>query len=96
MTGRPRKETQGRVRITQIHSRSGNQERIVRVLTDGLGLGRIGASVELPDNAYTRGMIRRVAHIVRVEPVTVAEPRRRRTANKASTAAGTVEAGGEE
>lgn len=62
-----RKQAHGMVRITQIRSRIGNQERVVRVLTDGLGLGRIGASVELPDNPCTRGMIAKVRHMVRVE-----------------------------
>ncbi|MEP0773915.1 MAG: 50S ribosomal protein L30 [Acidobacteriota bacterium] len=57
------------LRITQIRSRIGNQERVVKVLTDGLGLGRIGSTVVLPDNGYTRGMILRVAHMVRVEEV---------------------------
>lgn len=58
-----------RLRITQIRSHIGNQERVVKVLTDGLGLGRIGSSVVLPDNGYTRGMILRVAHMVRVEEI---------------------------
>jgi large subunit ribosomal protein L30 len=57
------------LRITQVRSRIGNQTRVVNVLTRGLGLGRIGASVVLPDNAYTRGMIAKVAHIVRFEEV---------------------------
>jgi large subunit ribosomal protein L30 len=58
-----------KLRITQVHSQIGNQERIKRVLVDGLGLGRIGSSVVLPDNGYTRGMIHHCAHIVSVEPV---------------------------
>ncbi len=57
------------LRITQTRSRIGNQERVVKVLTRGLGLGRIGSSVVLPDNGYTRGMILRVAHMVRVEEI---------------------------
>lgn len=57
------------LRITQTRSRIGNQERVVRVLTRGLGLGRIGSSVVRPDNGYTRGMILRVAHMVRVDEV---------------------------
>lgn len=57
------------LRITQIRSRISNQERVVKVLTDGLGLGRIGSSVVLLDNGYTRGMILRVAHMVRVDEV---------------------------
>lgn len=62
-----RKKDEGKLRITQVRSRIGNQERVVKVLTDGLGLGRIGSSVVLPDNPYTRGMIHKVAHMVRVE-----------------------------
>lgn len=64
-----RKHAAAILRITQIHSRIGNQERVVKVLTDGLGLGRIGRSVVLVDTPYTRGMIAKVAHIVRVEPL---------------------------
>ena len=57
------------LRITQVHSIIGNQERVKRVVTDGLGLGRIGKSVVLPDNSYTRGMIAKAAHIVRFDEV---------------------------
>lgn len=64
-----RKHAQAMVRITQLRSRIGNQARVVRVLTDGLGLGRIGSSVELPDNPCTRGMIAKVVHIVGVEEI---------------------------
>jgi len=64
-----KKTARGKLRITQVASRIGNQERVKRVLTDGLGLRRIGSSVVLPDNGYTRGMVAKVAHIVRVEPV---------------------------
>ncbi len=32
----------------------------------GLGLNKIGRSRDLPDTAMTRGMIRKVRHIVRV------------------------------
>ena len=64
-----KKHSDGKLRITQVRSRIGNQERIKRVLTDGLGLGRIGSSVELPDNPYTRGMVAKVSHIVKVEEI---------------------------
>ena len=64
-----KKQVQDTLRITQVGSRIGNQERVVRVLTDGLGLGRIGSSVVLPDNPYTRGMIAKVVHMVRVEEI---------------------------
>ena len=56
-----------RLRITQVHSIIGNQERVKRVVTDGLGLGRIGSSVVLTDTSYTRGMIAKAAHIVSFE-----------------------------
>jgi large subunit ribosomal protein L30 len=32
----------------------------------GLGLNRIGRTVELPDTPATRGMLAKVAHLVRV------------------------------
>ena len=66
---RPKHGHLATLKITQVRSRIGNQERVVRVLTDGLGLGRIGASVTLPDNPYTRGMVAKVAHIVRMEEI---------------------------
>lgn len=66
---RARKTAGAKLRITQVRSRIGNQERVVKVLTDGLGLGRIGRSVVREDTPYTRGMIAKVAHIVKVEPV---------------------------
>jgi len=42
--------------------RPGDQKKILT----GLGLGRIGSSKTLPDNAATRGMIAKVAHMVRI------------------------------
>jgi ribosomal protein L30 len=68
-----RKAATARLRIVQVHSQIGNQERVKVVLTRGLGLGRIGSSVVLPDNPYTRGMIAKVAHIVSFEEL-AAEP----------------------
>ncbi len=62
-----RKAAAARLRIVQVRSQIGNQTRVKRVLTDGLGLGRIGSSVVLPDNSYTRGMIAKVGHIVSFE-----------------------------
>ncbi len=64
-----RKSSVPTLRITQVHSIIGNQERVKRVVTSGLGLGRIGSSVVLPDNPYTRGMIAKAAHIVRFDEV---------------------------
>jgi len=79
-------EKQGALRITQVRSRIGNQERVVRVLVDGLGLGRIGSRVVLPDNPYTRGMIAKVAHIVRFEEIEAPAPAAAKSARKASAA----------
>ena len=64
-----RKTAMPTLRITQVHSIIGNQERVKRVVTRGLGLGRIGQTVVLPDNSYTRGMIAKTAHIVTFEEV---------------------------
>ena len=68
-TKRKASKPKATLRITQVRSQICNQERVKRVLIDGLGLGRIGSSVVLPDNSYTRGMIAKVAHIVRFEEV---------------------------
>jgi len=73
-----------RLKITQVHSRIGNQERVVKVLTDGLGLGRIGRSVVIVDTPYTRGMIAKVSHIVRVEEIAAAQAPARPTAPAAA------------
>jgi large subunit ribosomal protein L30 len=55
-----------RVRVTQIASgfgrKPGQQETLI-----GLGLNKIGRSRELPDTQSVRGMIRKVAHLVKVE-----------------------------
>jgi large subunit ribosomal protein L30 len=57
-----------RVRVTLIKSWIGydkRQEKIVR----GLGLRRIGHSVDVVDNPSIRGMIRAIRHLVKtVEP----------------------------
>ena len=36
---------------------------------EALGLTKLNKTVEMPDNAATRGMIRKVAHLVKVEEV---------------------------
>ncbi len=53
-------------RVTLIRSginRPEQQKRTIR----GLGLGKMGVAVTLPDNVAVRGMIRAVSHLVRVE-----------------------------
>ena len=66
-----KKSAKAQLKITQVRSIIGNQERVKRVVTDGLGLGRIGSSVVLPDNPYTRGMVAKAAHIVAFEELAV-------------------------
>ena len=38
-----------------------------RKTVEALGLRKIGKTVELPDNAATRGMVQQVRHLVKVE-----------------------------
>ena len=40
-----------------------------RATVQALGLRKIRQSVELPDNGATRGMIKRVNHLVKVEEI---------------------------
>jgi large subunit ribosomal protein L30 len=57
-----------KLKITQVRSiidRLENQKRTIKAL----GLGRPNYSVEQPDTPQIRGMIRKVAHLVRVEEV---------------------------
>jgi large subunit ribosomal protein L30 len=60
------KTDQPRVKITLVKSTIGFDRKQDRVVT-GLGLRRIGHSVELPDTPATRGMILKVRHLVTVE-----------------------------
>lgn len=57
-----------KVRVTQIHSRIGAKPKAKRTL-DALGLRRNYRSVILEDTPQLRGMVRQVAHLVRVESV---------------------------
>ena len=53
------------VKVEQIASplRRDNSQRATLI---GLGLNKIGRVKDLPDNGATRGMIRKVRHLVRV------------------------------
>jgi ribosomal protein L30 len=57
-----------KLRVKQVKSGIGGTEK-QRLTLKGLGLTRMGRSVELVDNLAVRGMIRKVAHLVTVEPV---------------------------
>lgn len=55
-----------KIKITLVKSTIGFDKKQDKVVT-GLGLRRIGHSVELPDTPETRGMIQKVRHLVTVE-----------------------------
>jgi large subunit ribosomal protein L30 len=56
----------GTVRVTWVRSAIGTDQR-QRSTLKGLGLRRLQQTVELPDQPAVRGMIAKVAHLVRVE-----------------------------
>jgi large subunit ribosomal protein L30 len=55
-----------KVRITLVRSTIGFDRKQAKVV-EGLGLRRIGHTVELSDTPATRGMILKVRHLVTVE-----------------------------
>ena len=55
-----------RVKVTLVKSTIGFNREQAKVV-QGMGLRRIGHSVELPDTDATRGMILKVRHLVNVE-----------------------------
>ena len=57
-----------KLKVTQVRSGIGRPERQKRTLK-GLGLTRMQKSVVLNDTPAIRGMIRKVCHLVRIEPV---------------------------
>ena len=57
----------GKLKVTQVRSGIGRPER-QRLTLRGLGLTRMHKSVILEDTLPIRGMIRKVQHLVRVEP----------------------------
>jgi large subunit ribosomal protein L30 len=68
----------GRLRVTQVKSTISHIERN-RATARALGLRRIGDTVEVPDNAATRGMVRQIRFLVTVEelPETAPEKKKR-------------------
>ena len=55
-----------KLKITLVKSTIGFDKKQDKVVT-GLGLRRIGHSVELPDTPETRGMIHKVRHLVKLD-----------------------------
>lgn len=61
-------ETKKTLRVTQVKSQIGCPQDQRRTLK-GLGLGKIGKSKDLVDNASVRGMIFKIKHLVKVEEI---------------------------
>ena len=60
-----RNEHAERIRVTLVRSPVGFDKRQTRVVR-GLGLRRLGHSVDVVDNPSVRGMILKVRHLVKV------------------------------
>ena len=54
------------VKVTQVKSSIGHGKEQIATLK-GLGLNKIGRTSELEDTPSVRGMIRKVAHLIKVE-----------------------------
>ena len=67
----------GRLRVTQVKSVISHIERN-RATARALGLRRIGHTVEVPDNAATRGMVRQIRFLVTVEELPEFGPEKKR------------------
>jgi large subunit ribosomal protein L30 len=78
-----------RLRVTQVKSTIGHIARN-RGTIRALGLRRIGDTVEIPDNAATRGMVRQVRFLVSVE--SLGGERSSRASAEAAVPAETAEA----
>ena len=57
-----------KLRITLVKSTIGAVPKN-RKTVEALGLRKLNKSVEMPDNDAVRGMIRQVAHLVKVEEI---------------------------
>ncbi len=55
-----------RVRVTLVRSSIGKLKKQKQTLLS-MGLRKVNSSVDLPDNASTRGMVQKVHHLVRVD-----------------------------
>jgi large subunit ribosomal protein L30 len=64
----PNNDSSKKLRITLVRSLLGNTERH-KATVRSLGLRKIHQTVELADTPQLRGMVAKVAHMVRVEEV---------------------------
>jgi large subunit ribosomal protein L30 len=63
----------GKLRVTQVRSTISHIARN-RATIRALGLRKIGDTVEVPANDATRGMVRQVSFLVKVEEVAESRP----------------------
>jgi len=63
----PKKKTMKMLKITQVHSQIGSQDRQRKVLAGSVWGG--SQSVIRPNDACIKGMVRKVNHLVAVEEV---------------------------
>jgi large subunit ribosomal protein L30 len=56
-----------KIKVTQLKSGIGCPER-QRATLRGLGLGKVNKSAVLEDTLSIRGMIRKVSHLIAIEP----------------------------
>ena len=57
-----------KLKVTLVKSTIGAVKKNKKV-AESMGLRKIGKTVEIPDNAASRGAIRRIAHLVKVEEI---------------------------
>ncbi len=62
------KKAAGRVRVTLVRSMHGRLKRH-QACARGLGLRRMHQTVEVEDSPCTRGMIRKISYLLKVEEV---------------------------
>jgi large subunit ribosomal protein L30 len=49
-------------------------EKDQRLTANALGLGKVGSSIVQPDNKPIRGMIKKLSHVLTVEPAEETKP----------------------
>ncbi|MDO5574314.1 MAG: 50S ribosomal protein L30 [bacterium] len=64
----PAKKTDKKLKITLVKSTIGAIPKH-RATVAALGLKKLNKTVELPDNDATRGMVKQVQHLVKVEEI---------------------------
>ena len=57
-----------KLKITLVKSKIGAVPKN-RKIVESMGFKKLGSSVILPDNAATRGQIRQISHMVKVEEI---------------------------